>query len=111
MVAPPSGTHSLEGGDQRFNGDDGQNGRFRVRFGGQVGARDGDVSDQAREYFDLTMANMSWESGDPRELVCPAEERMSGIVDGDVALAFLRDQRGITLGEVFLFRGCPPGSS
>ena len=111
MVAPPSGNHSLEGGDQGFNGDDGQNGRFRTRFNGQVGARDGDVSDQAGENFDLTMANMSWESGDPRELVCSAEEGMSGILDSDVALAFLRDQRGITLGEFCRFHGFPRGSN
>jgi hypothetical protein len=111
MVAPPSGTHSLEGGHQGFNGDEGQDGGFRARFGGEVGAGDGNVSDQAREDFDLAMADVSREAGHPRELKCPAEEGMTEIGDGDVALAFLRDQRGITLGEVSPSRDCPPSSS
>jgi hypothetical protein len=106
MVVPPSGTHILEGGDHGFNGGDGQDGRFRARFDGEVGAGNGNVSDQAREDFDLAMTDMSGESGNPRELECPLEEGMGWIGDGDFTLAFLRDQRGITLSEVCRFRGC-----
>jgi hypothetical protein len=59
MVASPSATHSLEGVNQGFNGDDGQDGGFRTRFGGQVSTCDGDVSDQAGENFDLAVADVS----------------------------------------------------
>jgi hypothetical protein len=111
MVAPPSGTDSLEGGHQGFNGGDGQDSRFRARFGGEVGTGDGNVSDQTREDFDLAVADVSRESGDPRELEDPAEERMTGIGDGDLPLALLRDQRGITLGEVFPCHDSRSGSS
>jgi hypothetical protein len=98
MVAPPS-THSLEGGDQCFNGGDGQDGGFGAGFGGEVGAGDGDVGDPAREDFDLAVADVSGQPGEPGQLQCPAVEGMAGIGDGDLALAFLRDQRGITLDE------------
>jgi hypothetical protein len=101
MVVPPSGTDSLEGGHQGFNGDEGQDGGFRARFGGEVGAGDGNVSDQAREDFDLAVADVSRKSGDPRKLEGLTEEGMTGIGDGDLPLALLRDQRGITLGEGF----------
>src|SRR5512135_414261 len=99
MVAPPS-THSLEGGDQGFNGGDGQDGGLGAGFGGEVGAGDGDVGDPAREDFDLAMANVSGQPSESRQLQGPAIEGMAGIGDGDLALAFLRDQRGITLDEV-----------
>ena len=100
MVAPPSWAHSLEGGEQGFNGDDGEDGRFGAGFGAEVGAGDGDVSAQAGEDFDLAVTDVSREAGEPGELERLAEEGMTGVGDGDLPLAFLRDQRGITLGEV-----------
>jgi hypothetical protein len=100
MVAPPSAACSLEGGDQLLNGGAGQDGGFGTGFGGEVGAGDGDVGDPAREDFDLAVTDVSRQTSEPRELQCPAVEGMTGIGDGDLALAFLRDQRGITLGEV-----------
>ena len=90
----------MEGGEQGFNGGDGEDGRFGAGFGGEVGAGDGDVSDQAGKDLDLAVADVSREAGEPRQLERLAEERMSGIGDGDFPLAFLRYQRGITLGEV-----------
>lgn len=101
----------MEGGEQGFNGGDGEDGGFGAGLGGEVGAGDGDVSDQVGEDFDLTVTDVSREPGEPGELESLAEEGMTRIGDGDLPLAFLRDQRGITLGEVSLFRDCPPGSS
>jgi hypothetical protein len=100
MVTPPSGAPSLEGGDQGFNGGDGQDRGLGAGFGGEIGAGDGDVGDHAGEDFDLAVADMAREAGESRQLERLAEERMTGIGDGDFSLAFLRDQRGITLGEV-----------
>jgi hypothetical protein len=100
MVTPPSGGPSLEGGDQRFNGGDGQDRGLGAGFGGEIGAGDGDVGDHAGEDFDLTVADMTREAGESRQFERLAEERMTGIGDGDFSLTFLRDQRGITLGEV-----------
>jgi hypothetical protein len=111
MVTPPSGALSLKGGDQGFNGGDGQDRGLGAGFGGEIGAGDGDVGDHAGEDFDLAVADMAREAGEPRQLERLAEERMTGIGDGDFSLAFLRDQRGITLGEVSPFRDCPPGSN
>jgi hypothetical protein len=110
MVMPPS-THSLEGGDQFFNGGRGQDGRLGAWFCGEVGAGDGNVGDQSRDDFDLTMPDVSGKTGKARELECPAEEGVRGIVDSDLPLAFLRDQRGITLGEFFPCRDSQSGSS
>jgi hypothetical protein len=100
MVAPPSAACSLEGGDQLLNGGEGQDGGFGTGFGGEVGAGDGDVGDPSREDFDLAVTDMSRQTSEPRQLECPAVEGMAGIGDGNLALAFLRDQRGITLDEV-----------
>ena len=110
MVVPPS-AHGLEGGDKLFNGGNRQNRGFGAGFGGEVGAGDWDVSDQAGEDFDLAVTHMSREAGEAGQLERLAEERMTGIVDSNRPLAFLRDQRGITLGEVFPFRESPPSSS
>jgi hypothetical protein len=104
MVAPPSGAYSLEGGDQLFNGREGEDGRFRARFRREIGGADGDEADLARQDFDLTVTDMSRESSESRELQRPAVEGMARIRDGDLALAFFGDQRGITLDEVFPFR-------
>ena len=111
MARPPGGGHSLEGGDQFGHGAGRQDRGLGTRLCRQVGAGDGDVGDHAREDFDLAVADMSGQASKSRQLERPAEEGMAGIGDGDFSLAFLRDQRGITLGEVSLFRGCPPGSS
>src|SRR5512135_1767194 len=109
MVAPPS-AQSLEGGDQCFNGGDGQDGGFGAGFGGEVSAGDGDISDPTREDFDLAVTDMSRQTCESRQLERPAVEGMAGIGDGDLALAFLRDQRGITLDE-FSPPPADPGST
>jgi hypothetical protein len=96
----------LEGGDQLLNGGEGQGGGFGTGFSGEVGAGDGDVGDPAREDFDLAVTDVSRQTSEPGELQCPAMEGMTGIGDCDLALAFLRDQRGITLGEVSQSRCC-----
>ena len=111
MVAPPSGAYSLEGGDQLFNGREGEDGRFRARFGREIRAADRDETDLARQDFDLAVTDMSREASESRELECPAVERMTRIGDSDLALAFFRDQRGITLDEVSQFPGYRPGNS
>lgn len=102
MVVSPS-AHSLEGGDQFFNGGSGQNGGLRAGFGREVGAGHRDIGDLAREDFNLTMTDMTWKNGEPRERESLAAEGMARISDGDLTLAFLRHQRGITLGESFQF--------
>jgi hypothetical protein len=104
MVAPPS-AYSLEGGNQLFNAGQGQDGRFGAGLDREIGAGDWDVGDLSWKDFDLTVTDVSWEASETRELQCPAIEGMRRVGDGNLALAFLRDQRGITLGEV-----CPsPG--
>jgi len=55
----------LEGGEQGFNGGDGEDGGFGTGFSGEVGAGDGDVSDQAGEDFDLAVTDVSREAGEP----------------------------------------------
>ena len=104
MVAPPSRASSLEGGDQLFNGRGGEDGRFRARFGREIRAADRDETDLARQDFDLAVADMSGQAGESGELQRPAVEGMARVGDGDLALAFFRDQRGITLDGVFPFR-------
>lgn len=101
----------MEGGEQGFNGGDGEDGGFGAGLGGEVGTGDGNVRDQVGEDLDLAMTDVSWEPGEPGERERLAEEGMTRIGDGDLPLAFLRDQRGITLGEVSRSRDCPPGSS
>ena len=96
----------MEGGEQGSNGGDGEDGGFGAGLGGEVGAGDGDVGDQAGEDLDLAVTDVPREMGEPRELERPAEEGMTGIGDSDLTLAFLRDQRGITLGEVSRSRCC-----
>ncbi len=90
----------MEGGEQGFNGGDGEDGGFGARLGGEVGTDDRDVSDQVGEDLDLAVTDVSREPGESGELERLAEEWMTGIGDGDLPLAFLRDQRGITPGEV-----------
>jgi hypothetical protein len=99
----------LEGRDQLFKGGAGQDGGFGAGFGGEVGAGDGDVSDPAREDFDLAVTDESRQTSESQQLQRPAVEGMTGIGDGDLALAFLRDQRGITVGEVSRTRRTLPG--
>ena len=96
----------MEGGEQGFNGGDGEDGGLGAGLGGEVGTGDGDVGDQVGEDLDLAVTDVSREPGEPGELERLAEERMTGIGDGDLPLAFLRDQRGITLGEVSRSRCC-----
>ena len=67
----------MEGGEQGFNGGDGEDGGFGAGFGREVGASDRDVSDQAGEDFDLAVTDVTREAGEPRQLECLAEERMT----------------------------------
>jgi len=64
MVVSPS-AHSLEGGDQFFNGGCGENSGLRARLGREVGGGDGDISDLARKDFHLAMTDMAWQNGEP----------------------------------------------
>ena len=100
MVAPPCHAYSLEGRNQLFNGSWREGGRFEAGFRRQVRAGDGDETDLARKDLDLTVPDMSRKASESRERQRPAVQGMTGIGDGDLALAFFRDQRGITLGEV-----------
>jgi hypothetical protein len=111
MVAPPCHAYSVEGRNQLFNGNWSEDGRFWAGFVGEVSAGDGYVGNAARKDFDLAVTDMSGKSSESRELQCPAVEGMTRIDDSDLALAFFRDQRGITLDEVSLFHGCQPGNS
>lgn len=58
MVVPPS-AYSLEGGNQLFNGGEGQGGRFGAGFARKIGAGDRDVGDLTWEDFDLTVTDVS----------------------------------------------------
>ncbi len=100
MVAPPCHARSLEGRNQLFNGSGCEDGRFGAGFRRQIGAGDGDETDPAREDLDLAVPDMARKASESRELQRPAVEGMAGIGDSDLALAFFRDERGITLGEV-----------
>ena len=104
MVAPPCQPHSLEGGNQLFNGNWSEDGWFRAGLGRQIGATDGNEADLTRKDFDLTVPDVTRQASEPRQLQYPAVEGMTRIGDSDLALAFFRDQRGITLDEVFPFR-------
>jgi len=104
MVAPPCQPHSLEGRNQLFNGNWSEDGWFWAGLSRQIGAADRNEADLARNDFDLTVPHVTRQAGESRELECPAVERMTRIGDSDLALAFFRDQRGITLDEVFQFR-------
>jgi hypothetical protein len=58
MVVPPA--YSLEGGNQVFNGGQGQDGRFGAGLDREIGAGDRDVGDLSGEDFDLAVADVSW---------------------------------------------------
>ncbi len=105
MVAPPPHAYSLEGGHQLFNGRGREHARFWAGFRREIRAANRDETDPAREDFDLTVTDMSRESSESRELQRPAVEGMARVGDSDLALAFFRDQRGITLDEVSPHRG------
>jgi hypothetical protein len=105
MVPAPSDAHSLEGSNQLFNGGDGQDGGFGTWFGGEVRAGDWDVGDLAGKDFDLAVADVPGKASESRELQGPSVEGMAGIGDGDLTLAFLYDQRGITMGGVWRIWG------
>jgi len=111
MVAPPCQAHSLEGRNQLFNGNWSEDGWFWAGLSRQIGAADRNEADLARNDFDLTVPHVTRQAGESRELECPAVERMTRIGDSDLALAFFRDQRGITLDEVSQFPGYRPGNS
>jgi hypothetical protein len=55
---PPA--YSLEGGNQVFNGGQGQDGRFGAGLDREIGAGDRDVGDLTGEDFDLAVADVSW---------------------------------------------------
>jgi hypothetical protein len=103
MVAPPCQLHSLEGGNQIFNGSWSEDGWFWAGLSRQIGATDGNEADLARKDFDLTVPDVTRQASEPRQLQCLAVEGMTGIGDSNLALAFFRDQRGITLDEVSQF--------
>jgi hypothetical protein len=104
MVAPPCHAYSLEGRNQLFNGNWGEDGRFWAGLRRQIRAADGDKTDPARQDFNLAVTDVSRKTSQSRELQRSAVKRMTGISDSDLALAFFRDERGITLGEAFQFR-------
>jgi hypothetical protein len=97
MVGPPGYGYSLEGRNQFGNGSRGQNGRFRAGLCGQIGATDRNVGELIGEKLDLAMADVSGQIGDSSQLQDSAEQRMTRIGNGDLTLAYLRNQRGITL--------------
>ena len=109
MLCPPGDAHSLDGRQQLFNGYHGQNGGCGTWCRGKVGTGNRNVNELAREEFDLAVPDVSRKVGKPRQLQNSAEQRMAGIVDGDLAFAGLFTQRGITLAEVCRCRTGRPG--
>jgi hypothetical protein len=72
MVGPPGCGYSLEGRHQFCNGSRGQNGRFTARFGGEIGAADGNVRHLIGAEFDLAMTDVSRQRGEAHQLQGPA---------------------------------------
>ena len=95
MVAPPCNSHSLEGHNQLFNGDWGQDSRFWAGFRREIRRGDGDEPVLVRKDFDLAMPDVSRQERESSKLENSAKERMSGIGNSDLTFAFLRDQRRI----------------
>jgi len=65
MVAAPSGTPSLEGGDQLRNRLGSQDGRLGSGVADQIGAGDGDVGKLIVVELDLTVSDVSGQAGEP----------------------------------------------
>jgi hypothetical protein len=104
MACPPGDGASLEEGNQLFNAGGGQDGRLGAGLGREVRAADRDVAVLSGEELDLAVADMAGQPSDAGQLQRAAEERVSGVGDRDVAFAFLCDQRGITVAEVWRTR-------
>ena len=109
MAGPPGWHYSLEGRHQFRNRSCRQERGFKGRFGGEIGAADGNVRILTGNEFDLAMADVSWQVGEARQLQDPAVQGMTGIGNRDLALARLCDQRCITLAGVCRFRSDPSG--
>jgi len=107
MFLPPGFGQRQEAYNQILQGGQGQKGGFRARRGREIAAGYGDVTILVRSDLDLGMAHVARQTGQPGEFQRSSEERMAGVVNCDFPLAFLLDQRGITLGEVFPFRWAP----
>lgn len=81
-----------------------QNGRVWARRGREVGTGHRDVTVLIWGDFDLGMTHVSRQTGQPGKLERSSEKGMAGVGNGDLPLAFLLDERGITLGG---FCPCP----
>jgi len=86
--------------NQLLEGRQGQNGGFWPRCRLQIGADHRDVPILVGEDLNLTVPNVTWQTGNTAELQRSAVKGMRRVSDSDAAFACLRDQRGITLGEV-----------
>ncbi len=71
-----------------------------------IGAGNRDEAVLTWENLDLAVTNMAGEIGNAGEFQSATEQRVCRIRDGDLPVAFLSDQRGITLGGVFLSQDC-----
>ena len=89
MAVPPS-THSMEGGNQLFNGSDRQNRGSWARCVGKACAGNRNEGEPARENLDLAMTDVSQQDSRTREREGPAVERMAGIRNRDPTRAILR---------------------
>jgi hypothetical protein len=74
-----------------------------MRLTGKTGASNRNVPVLAREDFDLAVPDVARETSDAGQRENAAEKRMRGISDGNLAFAFLGDQRGIALVGVCQF--------
>lgn len=77
--------------------------------GVEVCAGNGHEHVPARDDLDLAVADVVGEPSDSSEFERSAEKRVAGISYGDLALTFLGDERGITLGGVSRWTAFPRG--
>ena len=91
MFPPPDDWQRQKSCNQFLEARQGQNGGFRTRLGGKIGASKRDIAVLAREDFDLAVPDVAGETSDAGQRENAAEKRVRGISDGNLAFAFLGD--------------------
>lgn len=101
MLSPSLSPHSLEGSSQLFNGSLSEDRGLETGSGMEVCARNGHEHVPALDDLDLAVADVVGEPSDASEFERSPVKRVAGISYGDLALTFVGDEWGITLGGVF----------
>ena len=104
MCPPPGSEYCLKGCNQVLKRDQGQNGRLGTQLRGEAGADHRNEAELTRQDFHLTVSDVARQPSDAQKLKFPAEKRVRGIGDDDLAFTFLGDERGTSLVEVCRLR-------